>query len=54
MVAILAMTTADNHDDNDGDNHDHDRVDYLLPMSDTGQVVRTFPYDIKGAQYGRV
>ena len=25
MVAILAMTTADNHDHN----HDHDGVDYL-------------------------
>jgi len=36
MVAILAMTTADNHDDNDGDNHDHDGVDYLPQICPTG------------------
>ena len=29
MVEVLAVTTADNHGDNDGDNHDHDGVDYL-------------------------
>ena len=36
MVAILAMTTAGNHGDNDGDNHDHDGADNLPRIYPTG------------------
>jgi len=40
-MTILAMTTADNHGDNDGDNHDHDGVDYLFCNPDCRPVCAT-------------
>jgi len=43
MVAILAMTTTTATVTAE--------VDYLPRIYPTGQVVRTFPYDIKGCQY---